>query len=1396
VGDDFAVLRVDRSGNVTHFAGDSNLDPYSCLTGTCPAATSGVDPTALAVGQDGSVYIAQENSNWSIVQKIDPSGNISILAGTPGATGTTDASPARNGLLNQPDSIAVAPDGTVYIADLSNSRLRRIGTDGALTTVAGAAACCATQTCGGDGDGGQASAACLPSPSAVGVGSDGAVYVSQEDYQSQRCRVRRIDPSGTINTFAGSGVCAQGATYGDGLPATQASVGIITGISVGPDGSVYMTDQNNSVMWMVDTAGVMHKVVGISTQGPLNDGAPSVNGSMYHPLGVMVGPDGSVYTADSQINRVRSVSPSFPGYSPLGITLPSESGDELYIFDVHGRHQQTLDPVRGSVRAQFNYDPTSHQLTSIVDGSSNTTTIGRTASTVTITAPFGQTTTMNLDGNGYAQSIVNPHSETYSFTYQNGLMQTLIDPNGQPSTKHVFTFDGVGNLLSDTDATGATKTLALTTIPTGRTVNVTSGAGVSTLHTVTNAVSTGGLPTTDRRIVQMPSGATATYDRTIGEVRTLTAADGTVTTSSMMPDPRFGMLDPYVGTYTQSIPAPLSLTYTAQRTRTATQGGNPLSWNTPATLVEQVRLNLQTFNNNPAYFTTSYSQATGLTTYSTPYGRQVAETIDAKGRVVTISYPGTQLASTNITYNDLGSGEGNHGRVALVQMTPPTGSSDLPRTWTPKYDYTPNDTGFMSSMIDPLNRTYSYSRDPVGRVTVEQLPDWSPTQTQNEIMVSYDSNGNVGSTTPPAQPAHNFDYTTVNLLKDYYPPDTTPTLGDKNTQYTYNADRQPLTVVSPYTSTSFQQLAYQYDPGGRTWTLSDQLGTTKEYTYRGSGSNPPPITDQLLSVATNDGVTLSYQFDGFLVTQATWAVNGATVGSIGRTYDNFFRVLTRTVGSTAVTYNYDPDGLYQGTQTPSFVVSRDYQGPNGLVTGTTLGSVSDAWTYNSFSELLSYSATSGSITLYSMTGQPSGPSITRDQGGRITAMLEHIGGTTGLPGGTPHSWGFGYDTRGRLQTATRDGTTTTYGYDANGNRTTINNVLVGVYDTQDRLTQNPLLSIAYQYTNNGDLSQKTVGGTAVTNYGYDLEGNLRSVSLPGGIAVAYTIDGKNRRIGRKLTQGSSSLQQWFLYDDQLRIAAELDGSYNVVSVFVYGTKPNVPDYMVRGGTAYRIISDQLGSVRIVANSSSGAIVQQVDYDEFGNVLDNSDPCATNPLCAMIQPFGFAGGVYDKDTGMVRFGARDFDPQSGRWMAKDQMRFDGGDTNLSSYAADDPINARDLNGKNIDGFIQCILFEVSNGVPVDVAVKSCRSSFPIGGGGGLGNWGGGGSWGGAGGGGGDGDGICEDPRHKRQRCIDICRGFPGTAPGGSFLGNDLHRYVNDIGGAWAFHRCIDECMGYL
>jgi RHS repeat-associated protein len=322
--------------------------------------------------------------------------------------------------------------------------------------------------------------------------------------------------------------------------------------------------------------------------------------------------------------------------------------------------------------------------------------------------------------------------------------------------------------------------------------------------------------------------------------------------------------------------------------------------------------------------------------------------------------------------------------------------------------------------------------------------------------------------------------------------------------------------------------------------------------------------------------------------------------------------------------------------------------PNGLLRTTTLGSVTDQYTYNLYGELASYTASHAGTPIYDVVYDSA--TVPRDNLGRVVQKVETLDSES-------HTHEYEYDEQNRLWRVWLDGTNVEeYSYDSNGNRlslTTPSGTVSGTYDDQDRLLTYG--DWTYTYTDNGELLTR-VSPTEAWSYDYDALGNLLEVTLPDGGLVEYIVDGRGRRVGKRVD--GTLVRQW-LYKDQLNPVAELDGDGNLLWQFVYGSKPNVPDYGVRGdGTLYRLVSDQLGSVVLVVNANDAEdVLLKATYSAFGGqtVLEGA---------ADAVPFGFAGGLYDLDTGLVRFGARDYDAEIGRWTSKDPIRFTGG---INQYA---------------------------------------------------------------------------------------------------------------------------------
>jgi RHS repeat-associated protein len=726
---------------------------------------------------------------------------------------------------------------------------------------------------------------------------------------------------------------------------------------------------------------------------------------------------------------------------------------------------------------------------------------------------------------------------------------------------------------------------------------------------------------TRERINTAPDGTRVKTVIDTNGTTTVTSADGTVIVQTEKPDPRFGMQSP-ISENTVTTPSGLSASTTSERSVELADDKDPLSLKT---LTHQATVNERT--------STSVYDATNKTvTTTSAAGRQSLTYFDDKGKIIKQEIAG--LAAVNYRYD---------GRGRLETITAGTGKEA--RITTFQYD----SNGYVANISDALARQVSFAYDSVGQVTQQTLPD------QRVIRYGYDANGNVTSITPPSRPNHDFTYNAVDLPSQYTPP--AAGLSTPETQYEYNLDKQLTKLVRP----DGQTIALNYGTTtGRLESITLPAGQQR-YTY-------DTTTGQLTTITAIDNSTLSYSYDGSLPLTETWG-NGLINGTVARTYDNNFQVAELRFNDTnSLSYQYDRDGFL--TQAGQLTLTHHAQ--HGLLTNTALGQLETERTYNEFGELINETATYNGNALHQATYH-------YDKLGRISEKTETIENIK-------HVYGYAYDLAGRLtQVITYGIIAEQYQYDSNGNRlhtTTANGTVEGDYDQQDRLLQYG--DNQYEYTANGELIRKTNNGE-VTEYTYDLLGNLRQIQLPDK-TIEYMIDGRNRRIGKKI---NGILTQGFLYQDSLNPIAELDNQGKVATLFVYGAKTNIPDYLIKDNKTYRILSDHLGSPRLIIDINDGTIAQQIDYDTFGKVIFDSNPG--------FQPFGFAGGIYDADTGLVRFGARDYDAEIGRWTAKDPILFEGGDTNLYGYVVNDPVNFVDPIGLFRWGTFIVGIIEVAFGI---------------------------------------------------------------------------------------------------
>lgn len=544
---------------------------------------------------------------------------------------------------------------------------------------------------------------------------------------------------------------------------------------------------------------------------------------------------------------------------------------------------------------------------------------------------------------------------------------------------------------------------------------------------------------------------------------------------------------------------------------------------------------------------------------------------------------------------------------------------------TTGFDYEYDSSGLLVGETNSLGEARRYAYDPAGRLVELELASGG------RLGFGYDSAGRRDRVTMPSGAVHVLAYDPTGVPIGYTPPGGTAFVT------TLRPDRRAARLS--YGGTS--NLDFSYDVGGRLSMLHTSEADVS-LSYFDSTQRPRELRR---APALGETSILTLVHDGPLVTSI--AASGASVGTLEVSYGPDLVPTSLRFDGVQSRRQRDADGLVIGYG--PFDVSRS--GPRGLLSGVRLGP----------SEVLTQS--------YDGSGRESALSI--DVGATHRARTHQFDALGRLStrvdtfGADADTYEYDYSVDGALVGVRRSNASGVrcerYAYDVNGNRTERRIGTCGAeelvetasYDAEDRPT-------SYGYDAAG---RPTIIGDLSVSFG--LSGELIRATKAGGPTVTYSYDALGRRVLR--TDGARRTE-YFYEDRSSRLSYSREAG--VLTEYYYDDAGRCFG-LRRDGQIYWIISDPAGTPLEVLDAA-GATLMSARYDAFGGPL-------TAAPAAFELAIGFGGGLSDPVTGLTRFGSREYDPRTGRFLTRDTLRFAGLDANLFRYSYGDPVNMVDRNG---------------------------------------------------------------------------------------------------------------------
>jgi RHS repeat-associated protein len=981
---------------------------------------------------------------------------------------------------------------------------------------------------------------------------------------------------------------------------------------------------------------------------------PRGNTSEFRPdwrgLGVtgqLTDADGHVFSNDIDANGLATVTIDRLNRTTRR-TFDSKGNPTTLIFHNNDQQEYTYNSFSQPTSAK---DERLYITTYTYDGEGNLTEIRD---------PLSNRTTMTYTANGFVETLKDARSNVTTYQYDSQDRLTTITFPGSVTQK--FAYDSKGNVATVTDERGNSTTYSYDAL------NRVTGVKDALSNRTTFTYDSGGNLT---RVDEPLSRTTSLAYDSMNRLTTLTA--------------------------------PLS-----RETRFAYDSGGNL------TKVTDPLSRVTTFE---------YDALDRRTVTIDPLSNRSTVTYDAEGQVTQVADRLNRI--TTLTYN-------NRGWVATVKdplgntttysytATGKPADVTLPDSGGTLYHYEYDGLDRRTSVRDPLNHTTTTAYDEVGNViaskdalgnrTTFTYDSRNRLQTvkdavSNVTTFEYDGVGNRTVTIDPLSHRATVAYDALNRA-------TTITDALGTTTMAYNAAGRQTGLTDPAT----YRTTWAYDAADRLTTMTDALGTAT-YVYDNA--------DQLTDTTDRAGWRTTFAYDsGGRRTHERWLNStGGTVRTITYTYDAEAQLTKVTDPDATLTFTYDSGGNQLTAQTsgggtgqPNVTLTSGYS-VSGRRTSLTdnLSSVGrTTYVYDAAYRLTtitrSIGGTSGPQAIFGYDNADRRTSVSRTIGGsgtavnttfsydnanRLTTITHQTGGGTALA-----TYIYGYDAASRVTSeANAEGLATysydntnqltgvdrpagqtdeTYGYDANGNRNTTG------YTTGAGNKLTASAGFTYGYDGEGNLTSKTETATGkVTTYSYDYRNRLTGATQKssGGTVLmqaTYTYDALDRRIGTKVDAdgvgAGSPVQSWTVYDGA-NPYADFNSSAAVQKRYLYGAA--IDELLARtdsGGTSAWYLTDRLGTVRDIANTS-GTVIDHLAYDGFGKVTSETSP-------ANGDRFKFTSREHDAETGLYYYRARYYDAVPGRFIAQDPIGFAADDTNLYRYVGNAPVLGNDPSG--LDG----------------------------------------------------------------------------------------------------------------